>query len=166
MRSKSAPYLTKVLALLVVFALALPVLKAEPNAPQQFRIEGGWLFTVTPPIGSPGPASFSALDTFAAGGGWSGVSAADAPTSVSPAHGTWKYVKDYFVITQVAFGYDSSGNPTGQIIIHKQVHFTGSNSLEGTSTISFCDLAGENCFTPPGHAELSAVRISAAGPDQ
>jgi hypothetical protein len=29
-------------------------------------IEGGWLFTVVPPLGTPGPESFQALDTFSA----------------------------------------------------------------------------------------------------
>jgi hypothetical protein len=166
MRFKSLRYVLSALALFAALVLATRLLHAEANPPRQFRIEGGWLFTVTPPEGSPGPASFVALDTFAAGGGWSGVSSADAPTAVSPGHGTWKYTKDSIVVTQVAFAYDSVGSPTGRIVIHKQVHFTGPDSVEGTSTISFCDLAGENCFSPPGHAEVSAVRIPAQGPDQ
>ena len=37
----------------------------------------------------------------------------------------------------------------GTVIIHKQVHFTGADSLAGTSSVSFCDLNENNCFTPP-----------------
>ena len=131
-----------------------------------FGIEGGWLFTVTVPPGTPGPASFTALDSFAAGGGWSGRASIDAVTNLSPGYGTWKRTPDGVVVTQVQFSQDAAGNPTGTVIILKQVQFTDADTLQGTSQISFCDLNGQNCVSPPGHATVTAVRIKAAGPTQ
>jgi hypothetical protein len=144
------------------------VTHAESSSAGTFGIEGGWLVTVTPPAGSPGPASFKALDSFSAGGGYSGRSSTDAATNFSPAYGTWRRTdeEEGIVVTQAQFSHDPSGNPTGTVIVHRQMHSTSPDTLEGTSQISFCDLNGNNCFSPPGHAVVSAIRIKAAGPVQ
>lgn len=127
-------------------------------------VEGGWLFTIVPPPGTPGPASFQALDTFSGGGGWSGHASTDRATNWSPGFGSWARVGEEIVITQYQFIEDSVGNPVGTVIVHKQVHFTGPDTVAGTSSVSFCDMNEENCFTPPGRAAFSAKRIKAAGP--
>ena len=134
------------------------------NAQQNYKIEGGWLFNVTVPPGTPGPASFLALDSFATGGAWSGHASTDSAANWSPAYGTWKWNNSKVVITQYQFSQDSAGVPVGLVIIHKQVHFTGPNTLEGSSSVSFCDLNGQNCFSPPADALVVATRIKAAGP--
>jgi hypothetical protein len=134
------------------------------NAQQNGNIEGGWLFNVTVPPGTPGPPSFLALDSFAAGGGWSGHASTDSATNWSPAYGTWKWSTGRIVITQYQFSQDSAGVPTGLVIIHKQVHFTGPDTLVGSSSVSFCDLNGQNCFSPPANAQVVATRIKASGP--
>jgi hypothetical protein len=126
-------------------------------------IEGGWLFAVTPPAGGPPP--FQALDTFSAGGGWAGQASTDAQNGLSLGQGSWKRSRGAVIVTQVQFSHDAAGNPTGTVVIHKKVRFTGPDSLEGSSTISFCDLSGENCFTPPGCARVVATRVRPVGPD-
>jgi hypothetical protein len=73
-------------------------------------------------------------------------------------------VGEEIVITQYQFIEDSIGNPIGTVIVHKQVHFTGRDTVAGTSSVSFCDMNEENCFTPTGRAEVSAKRIKAVGP--
>jgi hypothetical protein len=127
-------------------------------------IEGGWLFTVVVPPGTPGPPSFQALDVFSKGGGWVGHASTDRATNWSPVYGSWKRVSERIVITQYQFAEDSSGMAIGTVIVHKEVHFTGPDSIAGTSSVSFCDLNESNCFTPPGRANVSAVRIKASGP--
>jgi hypothetical protein len=139
---------------------------AQGASDRPFAIEGGWLFTVTPPPGTPGPASFTSLDSFAAGGGWSGHASIDAQTNLSPAYGTWKRTRDGVVVTQVQFSQDPAGSPSGTVIILKQVRFTSRDTLQGISQLSFCDLNGQNCVTLPGHANVFAIRIETAAPTQ
>ncbi len=163
----------KMLALLSLATLmfGIPSLVAQNQAAnnsegkyRNMKIEGGWLFTVIVPPGTPGPASFQALDTFSAGGGWAGHASTDRAASWSPVYGSWERINDRVVITQMQFVEDASGMAIGTVIIHKQVHFTGADSLAGTSSVSFCDLNENNCFTPSGRATVSAIRIKAAGP--
>ena len=144
--------------------LALVAATAITANAQQNKIEGGWLFNVTVPSGTPGPATFLALDSFATGGGWSGHASTDSVAGWSAAHGTWKWETNRVVITQYQFSQDSAGIPTGLVIIHKQVHFTGPDTLAGSSSVSFCDLNGQNCFSPPANALVVATRIKASGP--
>jgi hypothetical protein len=128
------------------------------------KIEGGWLFNVVVPPGTPGPPSFLALDSFADGGGWSGHASTDSAANWSATFGSWKWSNGDVVITQVQFSQDASGVPTGLITIHKRMHFTSTDTLAGTSSVTFCAMDGTNCFTPPGRARITAARIKAAGP--
>ena len=154
---------SRFLAIAFAFLTFVAVTATTANA-QQNKIEGGWLFNVTVPPGTPGPPTFLALDSFATGGGWSGHASTDSVAGWSAAYGTWKWDATRVVITQYQFSQDSSGVPTGLVIIHKQVHFTGPDTLAGSSSVSFCDLNGQNCFSPPANALVVATRIKGSGP--
>jgi hypothetical protein len=139
---------------------SIPAAQAHFDDP---RIEGGWVFEVTPPEGGPPP--FRALDTFSEGGGWAGHASTDALNGLSMGQGSWKRSRGAVIVTQLQFSHDPAGNPTGTVVIHKKVRFTGPDTLEGSSQISFCDQNGENCFTPPGCARVVATRIKPLRPD-
>jgi hypothetical protein len=139
------------------------VAHAEDDSEGTLGIEGGWLSIVTVPPGAPGPASFVALESFGAGGGWSGRASIGDP---SGGFGTWRRTHKEIVVTHAGFSQDPSGNPTGTVFVHRQLHLTSPDTWEGTSTIAFCNLNGNNCFSPPGHAVISAMRIKATGPVQ
>jgi hypothetical protein len=69
------------------------------------------------------------------------------------------------VITQYQFTQDPSGNPTGLVIIHRTMHFTGPDTMVGESKVSFCDLEAANCFNVPAPAQIVGHKIIATGPD-
>ncbi len=152
-------------AILICGAVQTATCQENQSTTESHRIEGGWFFTVTVPPGTPGPEQFQTLDSFAAGGGWSGHAATDSFTNWSPAYGTWKKTGNEYVITQYQFTQDPSGNPTGLVIIHREMHFTGPDSMAGESKVSFCDLAAANCFNVPAPAQIVGHKIIAAGPD-
>jgi hypothetical protein len=160
---KSSRKLSVALAVLAAAGLA-SLAPGQPVAAahDEPSIEGSWLFTVTPPPGGPPP--FQALDTFSPRGGWVGQAATAALSNTSVAQGSWRRTRDGIVVTQIAFTRDAAGNPTGTEVVRKRVRFTGPDTLEGESQISFCDLDG-NCFSPPGCARLVAQRIRPARPD-
>lgn len=166
MKSKSFTAMAFAFLMLVAgTAITANAQQAQQNgngsAAQSYAIEGGWLFNVVVSPGTPGPASFIALDTFAQGGGWSGHASTDSAVNWSPAYGTWKWSGHNVLITQYQFSQDPSGAPTGLVIIHKWVHFTAPDALAGESRVSFCDLNGQNCFSPPADAHVTAIKIKA-----
>jgi hypothetical protein len=148
----------------VLLAGATTNLQAQDTNASNYKIEGGWYFNVVVPPGTPGPPSFFALDTFAKGGGWSGHASTDSMAHWSGVFGSWAQHDGRIVITAYQFIEDNSGAPMGLVILHRQMHFTSANTVQGTSSVSFCDLDGQNCFTPPANATFTGVRIHAAGP--
>jgi hypothetical protein len=93
-------------AVLICGAVQTATGQENQSTTESHRIEGGWFFTVTVRHGTPGPEQFQTLDSFAAGGGWSGHAATDSFTNWSPAYGTWQKAGSEYVITQYQFTQD------------------------------------------------------------
>jgi hypothetical protein len=122
------------------------------------HLVGTWRVTVTPPPG--GPPQYISVGSYMTGGVF--ITSPDpsvGPGVTSTGQGTWERTGgNQFASSHVAFTYDSVGHITGTIRIKASYQLTGKDSFEGTGQLQFCDLAIDNCFTPPGCPDLAVLR--------
>lgn len=126
------------------------------------QIEGTWLLTVTPPLGS-GQPPFQVLVSFGRGGVF--LASAERGTQGLPAqYGSWmKSGSTAYITTALAFGSGPGGQPL-TFKVKSQFALVGDDLLEGNGSLAICDPTGNNCNVFPGCSVLSATRVKAEAP--
>jgi hypothetical protein len=135
----------------VVLALGASAVAQEP-------IQGSWIFTLTP--GPGGPAPFSAVASFAAGGVFVATGEDDRVNPVSELHGSWKRIAgNRYGSTTYMFAFDPTGHAVGLLKTNQVFQLTSRNELVGIANLSSCDLHGENCTPLPGVSTVAGKRM-------
>jgi hypothetical protein len=154
--SRVLKFASPILVVCVVLAFGVP-------AVAQARIQGSWIFTLTPgPEGGPaGPGPFTAVASFAAGGVFLATGQNDrGVVPVSELHGSWQRIApDLYGSTTYFFAFDPTGHAVGMLQTNQVFHLTSRNTLVGAANASFCDLQGENCVPLPGVSAVVGKRM-------
>ena len=150
-------------AMLLVFTLAfecatgkirsiVPSVQAEDDNSSAPAIEGAWRVVAT----APNSPSLDIRETYARGGGFVNSSQLDVfPNGDGPGIGTWtKTGLRTFMVTYEKF------TESGVLKIIQVVRVAG-DTYNGTSSLAFCDSAGEHCSPPVGCFALEGARMKA-----
>ena len=117
-------------------------------------IEGSWIFQIDRG-GQNG--SFTALNSFAAGGVVVATGSLDKVNPVSPVYGSWKRIGPNRVSAVIYFFlFDPTGNPVGMLKTDEIFLLNSRNALSGAGSSFVCDVEGNNCSNH-GTAALIAI---------
>ncbi len=138
-------------SLALAFLLPVQTAQADNDHRQEFQsLVGAWVMQVGTP---PGP-TFTALETFSAGGG--SVESNNGPGGRGPGsgHGSWvRTGHRQFLSTLVRLNYDSDGNFTGTTKVRRSITLNrNGDEFTGRDNVDLFDPAGNliPVTIPPG----------------
>ena len=103
-------------------------------------IEGSWICKIDR-IGDG--VSFTALQSFTAGGVVVATGSLDKLSPISPVYGSWKRTGYNRVAVTIFFWFDPIGNPVGTLKTNETFLLNGRNQLAGAGSSFVCDVDGE-----------------------
>lgn len=147
-------------ALALTFLIPAQPARAENGGNERFdSLVGAWMMEVGAP---PGP-TFTALETFSAGGG--SVESNNGPAGHGPGsgHGSWVRTGNrQFLSTLLRLLYDASGNYTGTVKVRRTITVNpNGNEFTGRDNVDLFDTAGNRLPIDIPPATFHATRIVA-----